>query len=409
MRDLVIVGAGLAGLTAAALASKAGLEVEVLESGSAPGGRADTQRVEGSLFNLGPHALYQGGEAERILNELGVRTSGGVPRGTGVFTLGGRVHRLPGSPWSLLTAGGLTASDKLALARAFVLLGRSHPNRWLDRSFASWLDETVGSVEHVRAVFEMLGRVATYTNAPDITSAGVVLRQMLKALNPGVLYLDGGWKSLVEQLADIARANGAAIRNRVRATAVSDGAVNVVTGPPVAARAVVLAVPPHHAASLTGETFPELTSVRAQSLTLVLDEEPERHLAFGADEPFYLSHHSRWARLAPEGHHLLHAAEYLSADRRRGRRQDLERWLDLVLPQWRARTAERYHPSLTVAYAHPHVQRSGAGVRTRSSRPGVWLAGDWVGAEGWLADRAIASARAAVTDLIDELGSEQAA
>src|SRR5262249_3615300 len=54
--DVVIVGGGLAGLTAACYLARAGREVELLERASAIGGRAATRRKGDFSLNLGPHA-----------------------------------------------------------------------------------------------------------------------------------------------------------------------------------------------------------------------------------------------------------------------------------------------------------------------------------------------------------------
>src|SRR5215468_8718552 len=72
MVDVGIIGGGIAGLTAAALLSRAGKTVSVFERSRRVGGRAETQIIEGFHFNLGPHALYRGGHAARVLRELGI-------------------------------------------------------------------------------------------------------------------------------------------------------------------------------------------------------------------------------------------------------------------------------------------------------------------------------------------------
>jgi phytoene dehydrogenase-like protein len=51
--DLVVVGGGLAGLTAAAKAAKAGKSVVLLEQAKTVGGRAATLVRDGVHFNLG--------------------------------------------------------------------------------------------------------------------------------------------------------------------------------------------------------------------------------------------------------------------------------------------------------------------------------------------------------------------
>ncbi|HXM06584.1 MAG TPA: FAD-dependent oxidoreductase, partial [Candidatus Acidoferrum sp.] len=52
------MGAGIAGLTAAALLARSGYETTVLERGSGPGGRAGRLEREGFCFDLGPTLLF---------------------------------------------------------------------------------------------------------------------------------------------------------------------------------------------------------------------------------------------------------------------------------------------------------------------------------------------------------------
>lgn len=61
----MIIGRGLSGLCAAAMAAKAGLSVVVLEKASEPGGRAATTEKQG-------FALYRGGPACAAVDTLGV-------------------------------------------------------------------------------------------------------------------------------------------------------------------------------------------------------------------------------------------------------------------------------------------------------------------------------------------------
>src|SRR5688572_19245827 len=109
---VVIVGAGLAGLSAAVTAARAGARVTVLDRAGSPGGRATTRDENGYLFNIGPHALYSG--AEELLAGLGVAVSGQhPPLGRTVAWRDGRRYRLPLGGASLLSTGLLTVRDKM--------------------------------------------------------------------------------------------------------------------------------------------------------------------------------------------------------------------------------------------------------------------------------------------------------
>ena len=71
-RRVVVVGAGLAGLSAAAIAAREGAEVTLLDARDSLGGRARTQAVDGFLLNQGAHTLYRGGPGWKVLTGLGI-------------------------------------------------------------------------------------------------------------------------------------------------------------------------------------------------------------------------------------------------------------------------------------------------------------------------------------------------
>jgi len=79
MERYIVVGGGLAGLTAANALAGDGREVVLLERSEHLGGRATTQEDRGYSLNLGPHALYQGGVAARTLRRWGVPFQGNPP------------------------------------------------------------------------------------------------------------------------------------------------------------------------------------------------------------------------------------------------------------------------------------------------------------------------------------------
>src|SRR5262245_15423759 len=116
--EVAVVGGGIAGLAAAALAARAGRQVTLFERSSTIGGRAVTHSKNGFRFNLGPHALYRKGHAARVLAELGVRYTGNVPTASGACAFdGGAKHALPGGFFSLVTTSLLGLPAKLETAR----------------------------------------------------------------------------------------------------------------------------------------------------------------------------------------------------------------------------------------------------------------------------------------------------
>jgi phytoene dehydrogenase-like protein len=103
MVDVGIIGGGIAGLTAAALLSRAGKTVSVFERSERVGGRAQTQTTGGFHFNLGPHALFRGGHASRVFGELGIPLQEDRVGSSGSYGVsGGALHVLPTGPVSMM-------------------------------------------------------------------------------------------------------------------------------------------------------------------------------------------------------------------------------------------------------------------------------------------------------------------
>lgn len=397
-----IVGGGIAGLIAAVELGRAGARIAVFEAAGGLGGRARTREASGFYLNQGPHALYKGGALKRELDRLGIPYSGGRSLArTRKAILKGKLHDLPVDLKSLVRTGLFATPDKFSYVGLMREIGRGVT---AERSFAQWLDTRKMS-PRLRQSVEGLARLASYANGSHVISAQAMLDQITMSLK-GTIYLDGGWQSMADALMDAARDTGAALHAGARVEkVVVDGRrsrVALADGTSHEAEATLMALGPHEAAALMPDAASlqvearEAMAVRANTLDLALERLPDGadEFAIGIDQPFYMSLHSRSAKLAPSHGAVVHLAKYLPIGE--GPQKDaiaeLEAVADLVMPGWRVLEVKRQElRGMTVSHGLPRWDRRRPGVELRDA-PGVFIAGDWVGDEGMIADCAAASA-----------------
>lgn len=369
-------------MTAAATAARAGKPVIVVDAHGG-GGRARTDERNGYRFNQGPHALYRGGEAWRILGELGVPRRGHTPplRGARV-TRGGNTMRLVGAPMTSLAARLLTTS----------------PASWAGRSAGAWAD-SLGKNPDVASLARAFSRVSTYVADPEHLPADLAISQLKMALFRNVSYLDGGWASLVEGLSTAARMAGATVRAHQPATGISAAAggweVTLASDEVLRASAVVIAVggPAGTRKLLPADPdWPELgPPVTAACWDLGL-QACRPAAMFGVDEPLYLSRHCPPGDLAPRGGSLVHLMRYGARDAGQDRAQ-LRTYARRAGITEDHIVEERFLANMVVTHLLPSPEHGLAGrpAVTSAGPEGLYLAGDWVGPTGWLADAAVAS------------------
>src|ERR1051325_5383102 len=89
-----------------------------------------------------------------------------------------------------------------------------------------WLDRNITHRE-VQDFLLSAFRIATYTNAPDLMSAGAAIKQLQLAFSKGVLYLDGGWQTIVDGLLNAALQAGVEIETGAKIEQVEIGRAHV--------------------------------------------------------------------------------------------------------------------------------------------------------------------------------------
>jgi phytoene dehydrogenase-like protein len=414
--DIVVIGGGIAGLVSAAYAARAGAAVLVLDRHEL-GGRARTTDRDGFRFNQGAHALYETGELRAALDELDVSVTGGPASLDVDVIVDGVVQRFPTGTRRLASTHAVRSKGRVALGALFARLLAGRGGRPVGRTVDEWFAD-LGLPEDAAALLHVLVHVATFVDAPDLLDAGAAADQLRRAVR-GVRYLDGGWQTIVDGLADVARASGVRIVEHAEVTAIERGAHGWTVGTRTSEHrgtSVVLAGgSPSLSARLLdvdvdglGEPGPP---VRAACLDLGLADLARHTALFSADEPLYFSTHMPPARLGPDGTVVAHALRYLAPDEHPPPRPASERlWAHAraagVGDGGATVLADRYLHDMTVAHGLPLARLGGLAGRPSvavDGCPGAFLAGDWVGTSGMLSDAAAASAKVAASLAVEHV------
>ncbi len=284
--DVLVVGAGLAGLTAALDLVRAGATVRVLEGSDRAGGLIRTERSAGCIVEAGPDAmLVQKSAGLELCRELGLGDElipTQPPRTAHVLRLG-RLHALPrdtvlGLPLTDTALDGLTMLSEAGRERlARDLVVPQPPRDRGDESIGGFFRRRFGPEAVTALAQPLLGgihagdvdRLSLPALFPDLAvmdaAGGSVLAQLRKRRTPatddGVFRgLRGGMQSLVEAL--LTNLPSGVLVHRQRVVAIESGSPHrVVTadGTSAAARAVLLCVPAWQASALLAAADPILS------------------------------------------------------------------------------------------------------------------------------------------------------
>lgn len=422
--DVAVIGGGMSGWIAAALAAKAGKRLLLAEKASMFGGKALTVHKKGVFLSLGAHAIYRDGEGLNILNELGVTPEGNVPEMGGHFLREKQLHVLPGSPISLLSSRLLSIKGKIELASIMMALKKPDKRNLPKGSLKDWADRSIREPE-ARHMIYALCRTATFAHRPEIQLAGPALRQVNHVLNGGALYVDYGWSSIIEKLRQIAVKaggrveTGKAAESIIRCTEQTDAAesfyeIRFADGEVCYANAVILAIPPAECCKIVnGSEKTALERWRRQSrpiTTACLDlglrklPNPKVQFVMGFDSPFLFSNQSRAAQLSDNGGLAVHILKYHGSSQPDAERDkaDLERTMDILQPGWRNEVlTTQYLPNMKVVHDYAHTERMEVPGPAVPELPNLYVAGDWAGHGELLVNAAAASAKRAVVEILN--------
>lgn len=423
--DVLVIGAGIAGLSAAYELHRRGVRVRVLEASSKAGGVIDTERRDGWVIDGGPDAiLVQKPAAVALCRELGIadRLISTLPPRTAYVLRDGRLHAIaegsflgfPISLRALATTTLFSMGGRLRMA-AEVFVPRRQQDA--DESVAAFVHRRFGS-EAVDYIADPLlagihagdaDRLSVRALFPRLVEAerqsGSVIRA-LRALHVkpsptgAFVSFPGGVRELVDAVAG-ALAPGTLLTS-TRALDVRRGSGYTVdtTAGPMNADAIVMAVPAHAAGSLLRSLDTTLAGLcervpYASTATVALGyrrdqiAHPLRGTGFvvpRVERQALLAGTwvtSKWPHRAPEGHVLMRGFLGGGRDPQRLERSDDE-LIDTARRELTALLGITGEPIVarlsrwtrqSPQYEVGHLQRLGAIEAQLRAHPGLYVTG----------------------------------
>lgn len=211
MADTLIIGAGYAGMSAAALLAHAGRKVIVLEASGMIGGRAFSYRNEkGYVREYGAHShrLAHKGIANEVFKRLGEEIDFLPEAKDAKLIFKGRLWERPDGPSGFLKTPMFSFGARLALLALLIKIKKADPVAWYDKTLLAFYKTSFQNPE-VEAFLPFLG-MTIMCPSPDKVSAGEViefLQRVLKA-KVGVGEPRGGSVQIFSKLRKHIERNG---------------------------------------------------------------------------------------------------------------------------------------------------------------------------------------------------------
>ena len=269
MKDVVIVGAGLAGLTCARRLQAAGVDCAVIEASDAVGGRVRTDRVDGFRLDRGFQVLLTAYPSARRWLDYERLELGKFSAGARVWW-DGRWHRVsdpwrePGALWATLRAPVGSLADKIRIAT----LRRRAQRGTIDELFARPETSTLAALRTHGFSERMIERfmrpwLGGVFLDPELATSSRMLEFVFRMFAEGDTAVpSAGMQAIPDQLA--AGLTPGTVRLNARVAALESQSVRLLGGERVAARRIVVAVD----GTSAGELLAELTPPNWRAVTV---------------------------------------------------------------------------------------------------------------------------------------------
>lgn len=254
--DVIVIGAGAGGMSAAARLVADGRKVLLVEARDRVGGRASSEQIDGFTVNIGAIAIERGGVFEQTFESIGVPLDIREPNPGTVFRVDGKLINAAKGGWGVLLGGFTRQAAKIAGRFADARAG-DLPEETL--TTADWLASYTKN-ETVHAIFRNLCAAIFAANSDEVPARAFLTYFAVKGAFKRFGFCPRGTIGIWNDLAEGIRAKGGEIWLSAPVTAIRTEAGRVVsvevtregTSHRLATRAVISNVGPEATIGLVG-------------------------------------------------------------------------------------------------------------------------------------------------------------
>lgn len=222
-RQVVIIGAGLAGLTAGSLLAKRGYRVLLIEESAFPGGRARVMEKDGFILEYGIHSYRyaEKSSAHKVMTELGLNPEWIKEDHRSFLIKGKDLYPIPGGQERLgEDAKRYFHQPEIGKVKeAMEKLVAEKPEKWFRKSLADFLGDLLKD-EKVLLLIRLIG-LQIMEPDPKKASAGELIIHLRRAFEAGVgsAQLKGSSRIFIDQMVSTILNSGGEIKFGCRALA----------------------------------------------------------------------------------------------------------------------------------------------------------------------------------------------